>query len=799
MSILIRDRLLAHLKSAEYQPTKRRRLARDVEAADDDAYPVFKQLLEDLEDEGVIAEDENGAIVLATTTLQKGEVIALYSGNKKGFGFLDVRDPIGHPQLFVPGEYNVARAVTGDVVKALRLDRPGKQPGDLDLGRVVAVMKRAHSRVVGTLENRGGAWVVLPDGNIFPDAIETPDAAGKYLKPGTKVVVDITRYPTDELPGQGVVGEVLGDRGDKDVDLRSMMVQYNLPDDFPAEVKENARDVVGRFDPEEEKQRRLDLTGEMVLTIDPDDAKDYDDAISMHRTDDGHWELGVHIADVSYFVKPGSPLDVEAQHRGNSTYFPGHVVPMLPEVLSNGVCSLQEGVGRLVKSAFITIDQRSGKPLRTRFSNSVIKSHKRLRYREAQSLIDKADVIPHPDGDRKPSDYDDATHKLLADLNHVSRLIQKRRHAAGQLVLDIPKVDLKLSDEGKVVDALPEDDAFTHTLIEMFMVEANEATARLFQRLDIPAIRRIHPDPDPQASARLGNFVMVAGHRIAKEPSRSDIQKLLAGVHGKPEAFAVNMAVLKSVARAEYSPQEIGHYALASEHYTHFTSPIRRYADLMVHRLIDAWFAAINADFSRGPLAFKAVKLPDIPTYDDLVMAGQHLSFTERRSESAERELRQVKLLTLMEGHVGEQFMGVVTSITKFGLFIQLEKWLVEGLVRYPELMNDFWEVDERGGVIRGRKTGQRIHVGDVAEVTIARVDVSKRELDVSVLSIKSRGSKGAPINQPTGKRNEDGSVIVSAAMHDKQNAKRGGTRRSAKSKTRDKAKGSPRREAKKK
>lgn len=787
----IRDRIVAALKEPGYRPLKRRRLAKQLQLDSEDDYPLYKEALLDLADEGIVAEQDDGTVALAVSTLAGGEVIALFSGNKKGFGFLDVREPSGHPQLFVPGDMNEARAVSGDVVRAKVVKRVGKQPGDLELGRIVGIVKRAHSKLVGTLERKGSRWFVLPDGNIFQEPIDTPDAAGKYVKPGTKVVVELTRYPTENEPGAGVVSEILGERGAKDVDLKSILVQYNLPEDFPEDVKYQARQSVDRFDPQAERRVRLDMTGETVLTIDPDDAKDYDDAISMHRTEDGHWELGVHIADVSYFVVAGTPLDTEAVHRGNSVYFPGHVVPMLPEILSNGVCSLQQGVPRLVKSAFITIDQHTGKPLRTRFSNSVIQSAKRLRYREAQALIDKADTIPHPDGDKKQSDYEPAVLKLLQDLNHVARLMQRRRKEAGQIVLDLPKVELKLNEVGKVVDAVPEDDSFTHTLIEMFMVEANEAVARLFQRLDVPAIRRIHPEPDPDASARLNRFVMVAGHKMSADPTRKDLQKLLASVHGKPEAFAVNMAVLKSLARAEYSPQEIGHYALASEHYAHFTSPIRRYADLMIHRLLDAYFAATKADFAaKGPIGFTPIKLRNVPSYDELVMQGQHLSFTERRADQAERELRQIKLLELMEGHIGETFLGVVTAITKFGLFIQLDKWLIEGLVKYPELLNDFWEVDERGGVVRGRKTGQRIHIGDVAEVRIARVDQARRELDISVIELKSRGAKGAPLGQSRGKRGADGEPIVSAAMRDKQNFKKGRRAQSAHKKQRDRGKG---------
>lgn len=789
MSQSIRNRILSIVQAPSYSPLNPEDLAHELRIRKERALAQFEETLEELEEEGILATTPDGKVAVAKGELKPGEVLAIYSGNRKGFGFLDVKEPAGHPQLFVPEEHNAVKAVSGDVVRAKVYPRDGKEPGDLDLGRVVAIVKRAHSRVVGTLQKKGSQWFVLPDGNIFPDPIDTPDAAGKYIAKGTKVVVDITRYPTEYESGQGVVSEVLGEGGEKDVDLRSILIQHNLPEDFPDDVKEQAREAVQKFNVDRERSRRLDLTDTMICTIDPDDAKDYDDAISLERDEEGNWLLGVHIADVSFFVEKDTPLDVEAQHRGNSVYFPGHVVPMLPEVLSNGVCSLQEGVHRLVKSAFITIDSRTGKPLRTSFANAIIKSAKRLRYREAQALIDKAETIPHPDGDKKRSDYDPSVLSLLDDMNHVARLIQKRRHAAGQLVLDLPKADLILNETGKVVDAQPEDDAFTHTLIEMFMVEANEAVARLFHRLDVPSIRRIHPEPDPDAAARLNRFVMVAGHKISTDPSRHDLQKLLAEVKEKPERFAVNLAVLKSLARAEYSPEMIGHYALASEHYSHFTSPIRRYADLTVHRLLDAFFEKVDPNWKDGPVAFKDVKLKDLPTYDELIMLGQHLSFTERKADEAERELRQIKLLELMNTHIGEQFLGVVTAITKFGLFIQLDKWLIEGLVRYPNLLGDFWELDEKGGVVRGRKTGRRIHIGDVAKVTIVRADVPRRELDINVVEFLTRGTHGAPLEK--GKPDK----VRSAAFKDKENARRGGKKKAFHSRSRDKKKGRRHRE----
>jgi ribonuclease R len=435
---------------------------------------------------------------------------------------------------------------------------------------------------------------------------------------------------------------------------------------------------------------------------------------------------------------------------------------MLPEILSNGVCSLQEKVPRFCKSAFITYDA-AAKPISAKFANTIITSAKRMRYREAQAILDAIDaggqtgpdlgkIVPHPDGDRRVGDYEPRIIELLGQMNVLARRLQKRRLADGQIVLDLPEVELVLDENGKVIDAVPEDQSFTHTLIEMFMVEANEAVARLLNSQDLPFLRRIHPEPEGTDSDRLRQFVTVAGFKIPKLLDRPAIQALLLAARGKPEGFAINIAVLRSLTRAEYSPQPVGHYALASEQYCHFTSPIRRYADLTIHRLLDAYFDARDHAAKHKP----HVNPDDVPSRDDLLALGKQLSFTERRAEDAERELRQVKILELLTERVGEIFPGVVTGITNFGIFIQLTTWLIDGLNRYENLMDDWWEVNEKAGVARGQRTGQRIGIGDVAKARIVRVDVARRELDLRIEEIVGRARAGtAPVtpSEPTGKK----------------------------------------------
>ena len=740
MSEQIESRILQYLREEGGSRALRpRRLARELDLHDDDTYPAFREALRQLMREGRVVLGARGAVVLPTQTQSRNLIVGTYRHNRRGFGFVVPADPESHEDLFIPEGYS-AGALDGDTVAA-QIARRGQRNGQaICEGRITRIIERARRRFAGTLQRQHNQWVVLPDGNVLTQPIEVPDAGSRRPRAGSKVVVELTRYPSPHQSPQGVIVEVLGQEGEKDVDLRCIIVQHNLPEEFPPEALEQARLAVDEFAKQTSWPDRYDLSDEVICTIDPDDARDFDDAISLHRRDDGRLELGVHIADVSYFVPPDSPLDLEARKRGNSVYFPQHVIPMLPELLSNGVCSLQEDMPRLCKSVFITFDDQ-GRPAGTRFANTVIRSTARLRYREAQALIDDAETIPHPDGPRRIGDYNPAVVRLLREMDALARRIRKRRLAQGQIVLDLPEVELVLDENGRVVGAVPEDDSFTHTIIEMFMVEANEAVARLLDSLNVPFMRRIHPGPDVHSAERLRHFIQVAGYRLPRELDHRSIQAVLEAVRGKPQAYAVNLAILKSISRAEYSPRDIGHFALASECYCHFTSPIRRYADITVHRLLDSYLRQRDAGGVRRRRS--QIQLDNVVSHSRLVEIGRHISFTERRAEDAERELRQVKVLELLKDRIGEVFAGVVTGITSFGIFVQLQQYLIEGLIRYENLLDDWWDVDERSGVIRGQRTGRRIGIGDPVSAFVVRVDVPRRELDLGL--VQTREEKKGP------------------------------------------------------
>ncbi|HET6429517.1 MAG TPA: ribonuclease R [Phycisphaerae bacterium] len=691
------ETIIKYLSGKGYQPLKPRQLARQMGVSESD-YGSFREAIKILRDSGRVVMGAKNALMLPDMGKQ---VVGTFQANPRGFGFVTPDTPNSHGDLYVP-EGQTAGAMTGDTVLAHVLKR-GKRGGEmLFQGRVTEIVRRGSARVVGTLDCAEDTWFVLPDGKAGINPVVIADV-GPGARKGQKVVAEIVQYPAEGQLARGVITENIGAAGHIAAETIAIIRAFGLREEFPDEAMAEARRAVDTFDPAA-VDGRDDLSSLTIVTIDPPDARDFDDAISIESRD-GQTILGVHIADVSHFVPEGRPLDVEARERGNSVYFPRKVLPMLPEVLSNGVCSLQEGVPRLCKSAFIHYDQ-AGNVTARRLAETVIRSAKRLTYTEAQGIIDG-----------KTGGYDRAVVELVRRMNDLARRIERRRREAGMLHLDLPEVEIVLDEEGKVIGAEPAADAYTHTIIEMFMVEANEAVAVSLSNRQLPFLRRIHPEPDKDAHKALGAFTRVCGHKLPRDLDRKDLQRLLESVKGRPESFAVNMAVLRSLTRAEYSPMQIGHYALASDNYCHFTSPIRRYPDLTVHRLF--------ADVVRK----RQAAAPDMP---ELVSLGTHCSTTEKTAEEAERELTTVLVLQFLSDKVGEPFEGVATGVTNFGLFVQLPRLGVEGLIRMQELGDDWWEVNAPNGEIRGERTGKRYRIGDAVPVRIASVDVARRQLNLT-------------------------------------------------------------------
>lgn len=790
--------ILKHIANTRYEPRTLRQLAQDLGVSDAD-FSEFQEAAQSLLDDGCVILGSSDTIALPPPGKH---MVGVFRAHEKGFGFLQPDELTQHGDLFIPPG-SAGDAMNGDRVRA-RVIHEGKRAGSGKspfVGRIIEVLERADRQYVGTLIKRGKIHVVQIDGRMMKDPVIIRDPSVKNARVGDKVVIDITEYPKDSHDlAEGVITEVLGEGGEPEIETLSVMRAYSLADKFPNQVLEEARKVSRAFDGDVIPEDREDITGTLTLTIDPPTAKDYDDAISIKTYEENgktFFELGVHIADVAHFVTPGSALDEEAYARGNSTYLPKVVVPMLPEILSNGVCSLQEGVNRYAKSCFIIYDA-DGKVIRERFARTVICSDKRMTYLEAQALIDgdlseaKKHAKTQPN---YPKPIVDAT-KLMNDL---AKRIRARRLDQGMIVLGLPEVELVFDDTGRVIDAQPEDDAFTHTLIEMFMVEANEAAARLFNRLDIPMIRRIHPDPDAHGINDLRMFARVAGYNIPAKPSRKQLQTLLLSVKGKPAQRSVNMAVLRTLSKAEYSPMLIGHFALASEHYTHFTSPIRRYPDLIVHRGIDAYLQLAPSDTKgKKPKSQQIGKqlASDnmVPPEDKLHELGKHCSTTERNSESAERELRNFLVLQLLAEHLGEDFAGTVTGVTGAGVYIQIDKYLIDGFVRsndLPGTKGDRWKHNPKTGALVAQRSGKTVSIGSTFTVRVAAVDLGRRTMEMVIVDGGSKKKK--PLNLKQGKAKKDPPKHAGKAKPKKKHRKNPGKNTTTARKTNKKTKKKPR------
>jgi len=695
-----KKRIVKLLKHVDYRPLRLAQLAKALGVSLED-YPQFKTAFDQLRQAGHVVIGSGNLITLPSLA---GRITGTFRANPRGFGFIIPLEANLHGDLFIPPDAK-ADAMTGDIVVA-RVKKRGMRAGQMRYsGEIIEVLERAHNKFVGTLLKHSDGWIVQPDGTAFIEPISVDDVGAKGAREKDKVVVEILSYPTEKYLARGVIIEVLGKAGKYETEIISIIRQYHLPEEFDDECIEHARKVANEFD-DKQSDAREDITNKTIITIDPPDAKDFDDAISLEKNSEGNWVLGVHIADVSCFMPDDSPLDRQAKMRGNSVYLPGKTIPMLPEVLSNGICSLQPGQKRFCKSVYLTYDQQ-GNVLSRRFANSIIDSAQRLTYQQADR------VLKGHTKDIKPEVIE-----LLKSMETLSRIIEKRRTKNGMLHLDLPETELVMDESGRVVDAHPADTSYPHTMIEMFMVEANEAVASLLDKHNVSFMRRIHPEPDTLSMKNLSQLVRAFGYSLPKTPRRTDIQDLLDYVKGRDSSFAVNIAVLRSFEKAEYAPSHIGHFALASTHYCHFTSPIRRYADLLVHRVLQ-YYLQNRLDLAKQASAGL-----------DLTEIGKHITFTEQRAEDAERELTTVLILQMLSKRIGDELDCVVTGLTNFGVFVQSKKYGIEGLIQMSDLGPGRWKFNKRSQSIVSQ-TGRNIRLGKSVKVRIVSVNVPARQLNV--------------------------------------------------------------------
>ncbi len=696
------SQLLRLLGEEDYQPLPKVDLSKALGLPADDRGDL-RRVLDDLEREGKIARVRKDRYILPAIADLVTGVIQIHA---RGSAHLLSKTP-GEDDVFISGE-NTDTAMNGDTVLVRLMHEGAAQRGQerkLE-GRVVRILERKNPTIVGTLQKtaKNFFYVIPDDSRLTQDVYVHPGEVTLPRRPevGDKVVVKLEPWESRHVNPEGEIIEVIGPAGDPGVDIISIIKRHRLPTEFPPGVVAEAEKIEERVHPNELAQRQ-DLRDQMIVTIDPDDAKDFDDAIQVERTKSG-WRLGVHIADVSHYVRPGSRLDKEAYERGNSVYLVDRVLPMLPEALSNGICSLRPEVERLVFSAHIEFD-RVGQPTRWRFDRSVIRSQRRYTYKEAFQDL------------RKPPT--DPLSQHLHTAWDLASVLRQRRFAAGSLDLDFPEVKVWLDEDKRPIRLEKIENDISHQLIEEFMLAANEAVAYETKSKKAAAVYRIHEDPDPDKLAEYRELVQSYQIKIGDLTKRAELTALLQKIKGRPDEYALKLGLLKSLKRATYDVSPVGHYGLAKVNYTHFTSPIRRYADLVVHRVL----AGIIDPGKKGT-----------PTSVDLPEVAEHISTTERTAAEAERESVKLKKLEYFQLQLDEKnpeaFPAVIVDVRSYGMLVELPDFVLTGLIHVSALNDDFYIFDPVRLRFQGKRTRRSFAIGEPLEVMVARVDTYKQQVD---------------------------------------------------------------------
>lgn len=684
-----------------YTPVKPKVLAKRL-AVDEAEYPAFRKLLRELIRDGRILVGK-GNELKAVDPL--GTVVGTFRRTNAGHVFVRPHTPTPEtgPEIKIRNGRS-ADASSGDEVM-VRIARRATKTGHAS-GDIVRILTRATRTFVGTYFERDRQAYVRVDGTVFAHSVWVGDPGVKGAQPQEKVVIEMLRFPTADERGEGVITEILGPLGKPGVDTLSIIRGFGLPEEFPPAALEEARSRADEFR-EDDLDGRTDFTADTVITIDPKDARDFDDAVSVTiDPKTKHWILTVHIADVAHFARLGGPLDTEARKRATSIYLPGQVIPMFPEVISNGLASLQQGKLRYVKTVRMEFTPGVQKG-HVSFFNGAIRVKKRFAYEEVGAILKQLEAGEQPE-------LEPEILPLIKRMRDLAILLRKKRFKRGSLELSMPEAVLEYDPNGKVSGAHFAEHDLSHQIIEEFMLAANEAVAEHFSRLEVPFLRRVHPAPNEEKLVAFAQFAELLGHRLDRPDNRFALQKLLFDTADKPERAALHYALLRSLKQASYSPIQDEHYALASTHYCHFTSPIRRYPDLQVHRLLDRWIQTgkASADLS------------------ELVALGDHCSKMERRAQTAERELVKLKLLQYLSTRIGEKLDTVITGVADYGFFAQAEQFPAEGLVHISSLTDDFYQFDGDAHTLFASRSGRRFRLGDRVRVIVSRVDVQRRMLD---------------------------------------------------------------------
>ena len=698
-----KKKIVALMKEPSYVPMKEKELACLMQVQAEERAEL-KRLLQELLLEGKIQVNRRGRYSVPSVP----PVIGTFIGHQKGFGFVEVEGR--REDLFVPAA-KTNGACHQDTVEVRLL---GGYPGGRQEAEVVRILARGMTQVVGTFQQNRSFGFVIPDNSRFGRDIFIPKEKAGGAVTGSKVIVEITDYGGQGRSPEGRIAEILGHINDPGVDILSIVKSCGIPDSFPEEVLRQAEHAAAPAKEESEElpelSDRMDLRDLPMVTIDGEDAKDLDDAVSLYRKD-GSYHLGVHIADVSHYVKEGSALDAEALRRGTSVYLADRVIPMLPHVLSNGVCSLNAGEDRLALSCLMKLNAQ-GEVVDYTIAPSVIRVDERMTYTSVAAILEKEDP-------QECARYERFV-PMFRDMAALSALIRENRHRRGAVDFDFPESRIRLDEEGHPVEIVPHERNTATRLIEDFMLLANETVAQHFYWLQTPFLYRTHETPDQDKMRRLATFVYNLGYSMKigqEEVHPKELQKLLEKAEGTPEENLIGRLTLRSMKQARYTTQCTGHFGLASRYYCHFTSPIRRYPDLQIHRIIKE---QLSGRLDEARIAHYEAILDSV---------ASQTSRSERRADEAEREVRKLKMTEYMERHIGEVYEGVISGITSWGLYVELPN-TVEGLVHVSSLPGDFFQYDEASCEMRGTKTDACYRLGERVRVQVRFADRFTRSID---------------------------------------------------------------------
>ena len=707
MTEKIREQLLGLINDPHYNPLKREELALIFNIHPSEM-PMFYNFLDELEEDGYIIKTKKGRVMSPN---KMGLFVGKFVAHRKGYGFVESDEEFTQ-DLFIPKD-DINGALHNDRVMA-EIVTPATEDKRAE-GKVIKIIKREVTRVVGLFQENKSFGFVVPDDKKFNQDIFIPKRGFNGAKNDDKVVCEITLWPQENRKPEGKIIEVLGKKGERGVEIDSIIRAHGLPEEFPKKVIDEAN-YVSSQDLEDEIARRLDLRHLDIFTIDGEDAKDLDDAISIEVLPNGNYKLGVHIADVTHYVREKSKLDKEALKRATSVYLVDKVIPMLPKQLSNGVCSLNPFEDKLTLSCIMEIDE-NGKVVNSEIAETVINSKARMTYTEVSDILEKDDEKLKQTFAKQVEDFKNA--------EKLARILMKRRERRGAIDFDFPEAKIILNREGKVVDIKCYERRISNKMIEEFMLVANETVAEHFYWLQLPFVYRIHETPSAEKMEDLNKFIATFGYHIKgdlEDVHPKEIQSLVEKIKGTKEEESINTIALRSMKQAKYSPQCIGHFGLAAKYYCHFTSPIRRYPDLQIHRIIKE---QLNNKLNNK----RQEQLSHIVEY-----ASTQSSERERAAELAERDVHDFYKACYMADKVGQEFDGVVSSVTSFGMFVELEN-TVEGLIRLANMRDDYYIYNQETYTIMGERSHKTFKIGDTVRIKVDNVNVDFREIDFVLIS----------------------------------------------------------------